>query len=161
MWTEMPLSLGTLPISLPPLGAENKRQVNGQLFPFFPLLWCHWPQQAKLCRMCPPSHCLLRCPQCPQFAMAKMQWPKTWLWGVRDFLLNLREPVLQEAVTSGLWASPPKQQQCIPSSTTPGCATSQQEQFGPQHATTSKWGTSNCFPFFGLTMTFKNNCFVF
>lgn len=161
MWTEMPFSLSTLPISLTPPGAENKRQVNGQLFLFFPSLWCHWPQEAKLCRMCPPSHCLcdVKLPQCPRFAMGRFNDHNVAV-GLKGLLAKPKKnPVLQKAVASGLWASPPKQQQCTPSSTTPGCATSHQEQFGPQHATTSKWGTSNGFPCFGFSMTFKSNHF--
>lgn len=54
------------------------RQVNGQLFLFFPSLWCHWPQEAKLCRMRPPSHCLcdVKLPAVPTICNGKVQWPK-------------------------------------------------------------------------------------
>lgn len=111
----------------------------------------------------PPTACeMLSCPQCPRFAMGRFNDQNVAV-GLRGLLAKpkKKKAVLQKAVASGLWASPPKLQQRTPSSTRPGCATSHQEQFGPQHATTSKWGTSNGFPCFGFSTTFKSNYFFF
>lgn len=110
----------------------------------------------------PPTACvMLSCPQCPRFAMGRFNDHNVAV-GLKGLLAKPKKtPVLQKSVASGLWASPPKQQQRTHSSTRPGCATSHQEQFGPQHATTSKWGTSNGFPCFGFSMTFKSNHFFF